>query len=37
MNNIIPFLTELTQNNNREWFHSHKTEYQKARNELAPE
>ncbi len=31
MNNIVDFLTKLTQNNNRDWYHAHKNEYQKAR------
>jgi uncharacterized protein (TIGR02453 family) len=31
MKNILQFLTELDQNNNSVWFHSHKNEYQQAR------
>ncbi|MDE7211036.1 MAG: DUF2461 domain-containing protein, partial [Lachnospiraceae bacterium] len=27
---ILHYLTELRENNNREWYHAHKTEYQKA-------
>lgn len=29
-NNILTYLGNLEQNNNREWFHAHKTEYQDA-------
>lgn len=29
-NNILTYLGNLEQNNNREWFHTHKTEYQDA-------
>lgn len=30
MNKILTYLTELEQNNNRDWFHAHKPEYQGA-------
>ncbi len=31
---ILNFLTELSGNNNREWFHTHKTEYKEANSEF---
>ncbi len=31
---IIDYLTELSQNNNREWYHAHKSDYQKANAEF---
>ncbi|WP_462281005.1 DUF2461 domain-containing protein [Salinivirga cyanobacteriivorans] len=34
MESIIPFLKELQQNNNREWFKSHKTKYEQTRKEF---
>lgn len=34
MSKIITYLSELEQNNNREWFHSHKAEYQEAFGEF---
>ena len=30
MSKMISYLKELEQNNNREWFHAHKAEYQEA-------
>jgi uncharacterized protein (TIGR02453 family) len=32
--NIIPFLRELSQNNHREWFETHRKEYELAKTEL---
>ena len=34
MKTILKFLTELSENNNREWFHAHKTEYKEANSEF---
>ncbi|HKK60750.1 MAG TPA: DUF2461 domain-containing protein [Salinivirga sp.] len=34
MESIIPFLKELQQNNNREWFKAHKTKYERTRKEF---
>ena len=34
MSKIITYLSKLEQNNNREWFHSHKAEYQEAFGEF---
>lgn len=34
MNSIIPFLTKLSVNNNREWFEKHKGEYIQAKEEM---
>ncbi len=34
MNSIIPFLTKLSANNNREWFEKHKDEYLQAKVEM---
>ena len=34
MSKIITYLSELEQNNNREWFHYHKAEYQEAFGEF---
>ena len=34
MNKIINYLTALEKNNNREWYHSHKNEYQSANEEF---
>lgn len=31
---IIDYLSELSQNNNREWYHDHKSDYQKANAEF---
>ena len=31
---IIDYLTELSRNNNREWYHDHKSDYQKANAEF---
>lgn len=34
MNSIIPFLTKLSANNNKEWFENNKKEYQQAKQEM---
>lgn len=34
MQNIIPFLKELTQNNDRDWFKGHKKQYEQTRKEF---
>jgi uncharacterized protein (TIGR02453 family) len=34
MNLILPFLRQLEQNNNRDWFNAHKSEYQFAKAEF---
>lgn len=34
MNKIIAYLSALEKNNNREWYHSHKNEYQSANEEF---
>ena len=31
---VIPFLNELTKNNNRDWFNAHKDVYQEAKNDF---
>ena len=33
---ILKYLTDLSENNNREWYHAHKTEYKMA-NERSEE
>ena len=32
MAQVLDFLREIKQNNNTEWFHAHKAEYERARN-----
>ncbi|MEG1498329.1 MAG: DUF2461 domain-containing protein [Bacteroidales bacterium] len=34
MKNIIPFLKKLAENNNRDWFHSHKEEYLEVKERI---
>ncbi|MEZ5084410.1 MAG: DUF2461 domain-containing protein [Bacteroidales bacterium] len=34
MKNVIPFLTELKNNNNREWFQANKKKYDRAKSEF---
>lgn len=34
MNNLLNFLTELEQNNNREWFNSNKNRFEQAKEEM---
>ena len=34
MNSVIPFLSDLKQNNNREWFKTNKTRYAQAKSEF---
>lgn len=34
MYNILPFLSQLSQNNNRDWFNEHKEQYLIAKNEM---
>lgn len=34
MSYILDFLSDLTKNNNREWFQEHKEDYEKAKNEF---
>ena len=31
---ILKYLTELSENNNREWYHAHKSEYKEANSEF---
>ena len=31
---IMPYLTELKENNSREWYHAHKSQYQEANQEF---
>ena len=31
---ILDYLTELSANNNREWYHAHKAEYQAANGQF---
>ncbi len=31
---ILTYLTELRENNNREWYHAHKAEYRKANEQF---
>ena len=34
MEKVIQFLIELQKNNNRDWFHSHKADYEASRDKV---
>ena len=34
MNEILEYLADLAENNNREWYHANKERYQKAKSEF---
>ena len=34
ISSVLSYLTDLSQNNNREWYHAHKAEYKAANAEF---